>query len=155
MVKIFPNNLNTLKIEKCKISKEATFDLISALKERNYVRVLSLVSVSFDAESIEVFCELLEKKNSIEELDLSDNHLDPKLFHQILSSLSKCRAIKSLNLSWNLLLEKAKPPQIGTYCKEENIVYGRADEPIEFPPTPPSEKADATGEEGEEGRADV
>lgn len=56
MLKIFPNNLNILKIEKCNISKEATFDLVSALKERNYVRVLSLVSVSFDTESIDVFC---------------------------------------------------------------------------------------------------
>ena len=119
MVKIFPNNLNVLKIEKCHISKEATFDLVSALKERNYVRVLSLVSVSFDTESIEVFCQLLEKKNFIEELDLSDNRLEPKQFHPILDALAKTRSIKSLTLSWNLLLEKAKPPQIGTYCKEE------------------------------------
>lgn len=134
LVRIFPHNLHTLKIEKCQINKEATFDLVSALKEINYVQNLSLVDVSFDAESVQIFCEMLKKKNFIEELDLSDNRLEPKLFHPILAAIPKCRLLKSLNISWNLLLQGAKPPQLGTYCREEDIVFGRADEPIEFPP---------------------
>ena len=78
MIKIFPNNLNILKIEKCAITKEATYELMITMREKCYVRVLSLVSVNFDDESIEVFCDFLSRKNHIEELDLSDNKLKPK-----------------------------------------------------------------------------
>ena len=90
-VKMFPSNLGTLKIEKCQISKEATYDLVVAIKEKCYLRTLSLVAVSFDAESIEVLCEYLSKKSYIEELDLSDNHLEPKLFIPLLEALAKCK----------------------------------------------------------------
>ena len=146
MVKIFPNNLNILKIEKCQISKEATFDLVTTMREKCYVRVLSLVGVNFDEESIQVFCEFLMKKNHLEELDVSDNRLKPKAFFPILEAISTMKQLKTLNISWNILLTEAKPPQIGTYVKEEDIVYGRADEPIEFPPTPrASESADEIG----------
>mmetsp|Transcript_23765 Transcript_23765/g.31815 ORF Transcript_23765/g.31815 Transcript_23765/m.31815 type:complete len:130 (-) Transcript_23765:14-403(-) len=113
------------------------------MRERCYVRVLSLVAVNFDAESIDVFAQFLSKKNFLEELDLSDNRLDPKTFRPVLEALPNCKQLKSLNISWNLLLENAKPPQIGTFCKEEQIIYGRADEPIEYPPTPPNEEASA------------
>ena len=130
---MFPSNLGTLKIEKCQISKEATYDLVVAIKEKCYLRTLSLVAVSFDAGSIEVLCEYLCKKSYIEELDLSDNHLEPKLFIPLLEALAKCKQLKHLNIAWNLLLENFKPPQIGTYIKEEKLIFGRADEPIEFP----------------------
>ena len=106
----FPYNLNTLKIENCNISKQTTYGLVCALKQRNYVRVLSLVGLSFSAESIAILCSLLEKRNFIEELDLSNNRIEPKLFHPLLESLSKVRQMKSLSIAWNLLLQKAQPP---------------------------------------------
>ena len=112
---IFPSNLAVLKIEKCKISRETTLGICLMLKERCYVRSLALVRVSFDSESIAVFCEYLSKKPYVEDLDLSDNRLDPKLFLPILQALSKLSSLKQLNISWNLLLEKARGPQIGTY----------------------------------------
>ena len=56
------------------------------LNERCYVRSLALVNVSFDSESIAVFCEYLSKKPYVEDLDLSDNRLDPKLFLAHLAS---------------------------------------------------------------------
>jgi len=109
-IKIIPDNLSTLKIERCQISKEATYDLVSILSNKNYLRCLSLVSVNFDAESIGVMCELLEKKNYLEELDLSDNRLDPKLFLPLLKSLGESRLLRHVNIAWNLLLNKSKPP---------------------------------------------
>ena len=48
-----------------------------------------MVRVAFDAESIAVFCEYLSKKPYVEDLDLSDNRLDPKVFRTILKALSK------------------------------------------------------------------
>ena len=105
------------------------------MQEKCYVRVLSLVGVNFDEESIEVFCDFLTKKNHLEELDVSDNRLKPKAFFPILEAISTMKTLKTLNISWNVLLTEAKPPQIGTYVKEEELIYGRADEPIEFPPT--------------------
>ena len=91
------------------------------------------MGVAFDTESIALFCEYLSKKPYVEDLDLSDNRLDPKQFLPILQALSKLLSLKQLNISWNLLLEKARGPQIGTYVQEEKIIYGRADQPIEFP----------------------
>ena len=134
-LKIFPNNLGVLKIERCQISREATLALIRTLQEKSYIRTLALVGVNFDEQSIEELCQYLQKKTHVEHLDLSDNKLAPRLFLPILAALSTARSIKSLNLSWNLLLEKARGPQIGTYVKEERIVqYSK--EPISFPPPP-------------------
>ena len=91
------------------------------------------MAVNFDAESVKELCVYLAKKPYVEDLDLSDNRLDPKLFLLILEALSALNTLKALNLSWNFLLERARGPQIGTYVKEEFIIYGRADEPIVFP----------------------
>ena len=88
--------------------------------------------MTFDEESIAELCEYLVKKQYVEELDLSDNRVDPKMFHPLLEALANTRSLKHLNISWNLLLEKARGPQIGTYVKEEKIIFGRADEPIDF-----------------------
>ena len=129
---IFPHNLVVLKIEHCQIDKETTLALIEGLREKSYIRTLSLVRVAFTPESIVELCEFLSHRSYIEELDLSDNRLEPKLFAPIIETLTRCKNLKSINLSWNLLLEKARGPQIGTYIKEEKLIYGRADEPIEF-----------------------
>ena len=57
MQKIFPNNLATLKIERCQIGKEATLALTECLNARKcYIRTLALVGVSFDEESIAQMC---------------------------------------------------------------------------------------------------
>ena len=125
--KIFPSNLLVLKIERCQIGKEMTLGLCQMLNKRCYIRTLALVRVAFDAESIAVFCEYLSKKPYVEDLDLSDNRLDPKVFRPILKALSKLQSLKQLNISWNILLTNARGPQIGTYVKEEKIIYGRAD----------------------------
>ena len=54
----------------------------------------------------------------------------------MLEALSELKTLKSLNISWNLLIELKKGPQIGTVIKEEKLIYGRADEPIIFPDPP-------------------
>ena len=131
--KLFPQNLAILKIERCKISKEATLDLVKSLQNKNYIRTLALVGVSFDLESIKEICAYLQKKPYVEDIDLSDNRLDPKLFLLLLETLSTVKTLKSINLSWNMFFENARGPQIGTYVREEHLIYGRADEPIEFP----------------------
>ena len=78
---------------------------------------------------------------------MSDNRLAPKLFLPILAALSTARSIKSLNLSWNLLLEKARAPQIGTYVREERIVQ-HSKEPITFPPPQASAQDPRSGVAG-------
>ena len=62
MSKMFPSNLAVLKIERCRVSKEAVFDLIRALQRKCYIKTLALVSVSFDEESIIELCRLLSRK---------------------------------------------------------------------------------------------
>ena len=62
MSKIFPSNLAVLKIEKCRVSKEATFDIVRALQGKCYIKTLALVSVSFGEESIDELCRLLSRK---------------------------------------------------------------------------------------------
>ena len=62
MSKMFPSNLAVLKIEKCRVSKEATFDIIRALQGKCYIKTLALVSVSFGEESIDELCRLLSRK---------------------------------------------------------------------------------------------
>ena len=64
--------------------------------------------VNFDQESVNVFCEYLTKKPYVEDLDLSDNRLEPKIFMPILEALIHHRSLKSLNISWNTLLENSK-----------------------------------------------
>lgn len=102
------------------------------LLERCYIRQLALVRVAFNSQSIQVFCQYLGKKPYVEDLDLSDNRLDPKEFRPLLSALSKLQSLRSLNIARNLLLANARGPQIGTFVKEEKIIYGRASQPIEF-----------------------
>ena len=131
-LQIFPSNLATLKIEKCQISKQTTLELVKCLQGKCYIRNLALVGVNFDQESVRELCVYLAKKPYVEDLDLSDNRMDPKLFRLILEALSALNSLKYINLSWNLFLDKARGPQIGTYVKEENIIYGRADEPIDY-----------------------
>ena len=60
------------------------------LRERCYVRTLSLVRVNFDAESVDELCMYLSKKPHpyVEDLDLSDNRLAPALFGKILEVLA-------------------------------------------------------------------
>ena len=84
--------------------------MVTTMREKCYVRVLSLVGVNFDEESIEVFCDFLSKKNHLEELDVSDNRLKPKAFFPILEAISTMKTLKTLNISWNVLLTEAKPP---------------------------------------------
>ena len=98
-MKIFPNNLTVLKIEKCQISKEATMGIVTFLRDQSYIRVLSMVRVSFDSESIEAMCQYLTRKPYVEDLDISDNRLEPKLFMPLLEALTHHRSLKSLNLS--------------------------------------------------------
>ena len=77
-------------------------------------------------------CAFLSKKSHLEDIDLSNNRVEPKLFLPLLEALSKNHQLKHINLSWNLFFEKARGPQIGTYCKEEKLVFGVADQPIDF-----------------------
>ena len=126
--KIFPNNLTVLKIERCQISREATLGIVRFLRDQSYVRVVSLVRVSFDAESIGVMCQYLTTKPYVEELDLSDNRLEPRVFRPLLVALTKHRSLKSLNLAWNALLERSQGAQIGTYVQEEKLVFGLANQ---------------------------
>lgn len=73
--KIFPHNLVTLKIEHCQIDRETTLALVQGLREKSYIRALSLVRVAFDTDSIAELCQFLSHRSYIEELDLSDNRL--------------------------------------------------------------------------------
>ena len=68
------------------------------------------MGVSFDFESVKEMCIYLTKKPYVEDLDLSDNRLDPKLFLHLLEALSTVKTLKALNLSWNLFLENARGP---------------------------------------------
>ena len=58
-LKIFPNNLAVLKIERCQISREATLALVQTLQEKSYIRTLALVGVNLDEESIAELCVYL------------------------------------------------------------------------------------------------
>ena len=74
---------------------------------------------------------------------MSDNRIEPKLFWPLLAAISTMTSLRYLNISWNLLLEKARGPQIGTFIKEEKLIYGRADEKIVFP-DPPAKAQETT-----------
>ena len=49
-----------------------------------------------------------------------------------------------------MLLENGRGPQIGTYVREEKIIYGRADQPIEYPDFTVKEENKSYNENGDD-----
>ena len=78
MTRFFPQNLEELRIEKCKINREVTLGLIKAMNKGCFLRRLALVQVSFDDESITEMKKFIEESRYLEDLDISFNFLQPK-----------------------------------------------------------------------------
>ena len=70
--------MEELRIEKCKINREAILGLIKELNKGCFVKKLALVAVNLDEESIAELCEYIESSRYLEDLDLSWNQLQPK-----------------------------------------------------------------------------
>ena len=80
------------------------------MKRNCFVKKLALVAVNFNEESIEELCDFVATSRYLEELDLSWNQLQPNQMMPILETLSVNIRLKSVNLSWNLLVQMKKPP---------------------------------------------
>ena len=56
--------------------------------------------------NIEQVARIVTDSNFLEDLDLSWNDLIPAHFTPLLEALSRNRQLKSLNLSWNMLIDQ-------------------------------------------------
>ena len=75
--------------------------------ERIELRTLGLVQLHISQIGIQNVAKLLDESAFLEELDLSWNDLIPLHFTPLLESISKNKQLRSLNLSWNIMIDKA------------------------------------------------
>lgn len=75
--KFFPLNLDELRIENCKVTKEDMLKLLKALNKESYVKKLSLVQANLDEKSVLELSKLVSNSRYLQELDISKNRLRP------------------------------------------------------------------------------
>lgn len=73
-----PNNLSELRIVNCRITTEASAQLLEGLKPTS-IRRLSLIEANLNQDNFYHLIELLEESKSLCDLDISWNSLSTKL----------------------------------------------------------------------------
>ena len=68
---------------------------------------LGLVQLHLGQVAIEIVTRFVKMSDFLEDLDISWNDLIPIHFPPLLDVISKNRRLKSLNLSWNTMIDKA------------------------------------------------
>ena len=102
--KFFPNNVDELRIENCKITKEDSIELCRALNGECYLKKLSLVQANLDEECILELSYYVENNRYIQDLDISKNQLRSIHMLPLIRVLTDNKRLKYLNLSWNFLV---------------------------------------------------
>ena len=70
------------------------------------LRTLGLVQLHINLIGMKLLARFVEESNYLEDLDISWNDLIPVHFTPLLEVLSRNRTLVSLNLSWNILIDK-------------------------------------------------
>ena len=94
-----PNQLDELRLENCKISKEILLELLQTLNERCYLSKLGLVNVNLTEESFYELCELVEYSGFLEELDIRWAGIRPSVMSYLIEILRTNKRLKVLNLA--------------------------------------------------------
>jgi len=84
-----PSNLDELHLIDCKISWKTSLALVTNLKQKCYLRKLSLVKASLNEFSIKVLGEALKQMKTLTDLDISWNQLVPKQIIGLVEVLSQ------------------------------------------------------------------
>ena len=71
------------------------------------IRTLSLVHLHIGWVGMKLIAKLVDESAYLEDLDISWNDLIPMHFTPLLEVLSRNKMLKSLNLSWNMIIDKA------------------------------------------------
>lgn len=76
------------------------------INERVELRTLGLVQLHISSLGIEQVARYVDESVCLEDLDISWNDLIPQHFTPFLEVISRNRMLKSLNLSWNSIIDK-------------------------------------------------
>ena len=103
-----PHNLHELRLVNCETSTRIVRDLLRTLAggESSHLRSLALVQmkISFGLHDL---ASLVANSDCLAELDLSCNDCLPHHFAPLLKALAHNKTLQVVNLSWNLLLDRA------------------------------------------------
>lgn len=103
-----PRDLQELRLVNLQTKPEVIRELLDHMTQcRVELRTLGLVQLHIDQLAIHTVARFVEESNFLEDLDLSWNDLIPSNFVPLLDVLSRNKMLKSLNLSWNMIIDKA------------------------------------------------
>lgn len=103
----FPKNLDELRITECKVSSAALNSILTAVKEKMFLRKLSIVNASMNEHNnLALVRDIIEQSKMLIDLDISWNELRPQNIKGIIEALSKNRTLQYVNLSWNNIQNK-------------------------------------------------
>lgn len=80
---------------------------------------LCLVGVKLSESGINVLTDIVKLTGTLTELDISWNDLRSFQYREFLQGLSKNRALKYLNLSWNNLIDQVDGTKDGNFQIEK------------------------------------
>lgn len=103
-----PHNLHELRLVNCETQTRIMKDLLRTLakSESNHLRSLALVQMKINF-GLHDLATLVEKSDCLTDLDLSCNDCLPHHFAPLLKALAYNKTLQIVNLSWNLLLDRA------------------------------------------------
>ncbi len=71
------------------------------------LRSLYLITMQLTKPSLDLIAQLVEDSDNLEDLDVSWNNFLPGDFTNLFNALSKDKEIRTLNLSCNMIIQKA------------------------------------------------
>ena len=77
------------------------------INEKVRLRTVSFVQLNLTSRAMKLVTQFLDESLYLEDLDVSWNDLVPLSFTPMLEVLSRNKSLKSLNLSWNTIIDKA------------------------------------------------
>ena len=108
LLKKSPENLLELRLVNLTTELKIIDELLEFMTVlRVQLRTLGLVQLHLSQLAIEKVARFVDESVFLEDLDVSWNDLIPMHFTPLLEALSRNRKLKSLNLSWNTIIDKA------------------------------------------------
>ena len=122
-----PEHLQELHLIHAKVVWRATDDLLRQIRQRSYLRKLSLVEAGLNDFSLVNLCEVVRTQKTLQSLDISWNSLMPAQIKPLIEILQKNRRLTNLNLSWNSIMEVGKEDDESyiAYSKEVSVMLGK------------------------------
>jgi len=117
-----PDHLQELHLIHTKAVWRATDDLVRHMRQKNYLRKLSLVEAGLNDFSLVNLCEVVRTQKTLVSLDVSWNQLMPNQMRPLLEILQKNRRLTDLNLSWNNIMEANSADEQGFARHNEDII---------------------------------